>query len=309
MDMRLRAYCSDLVNRKGEALFIVAGAPPIIKLEDGRMEELSNTRVRPEHVKDIARSMMSQDDFDELAVKHEMSMSISESGLGRFRANIFSQRNTFGIVMSRVRQSIPILQDKAVPKPLIDTILGSNGLVLFVNNRESRHLQMRLIDYRNSKRRGHIMTIENPIECLHVHRLSLVTQREIGTDVASYSSAIETIERFQPDFIYVDEIKTAEMLAKLSWLSHSGRVVMSSVSATSISSVLNVARGLLSDAAGGLNLIQEFISQLTMVVHVLPDGDLFALRIGAREKEVFIKGDLDALNANDLNYRVGAESS
>ncbi len=169
--MELNEYLKILANNDGSDLYLTAEAPPVGKFE-GTLRPLEKVRLTPTRIKEIAYSLMNEDQQKAFESVPEMNLAISEPGIGRFRVNIFKQRNSFALVIRNIKIDIPNADKLGLPAILRKSIMEKRGLVLFIGGTGSGKSTSlaALIDYRNTNSSGHIITIEDPIEYLHPHK-------------------------------------------------------------------------------------------------------------------------------------------
>ncbi|MFT6274600.1 MAG: twitching motility protein PilU [Halioglobus sp.] len=171
----------------------------------------------------------------------EMNLATSVSGYGRFRINIFRQRNEVSLVARNIVADIPNWKDLGLPPLLTDVVMKKRGLMLFVGatgSGKSTSLAA-LIDYRNSNSSGHIVTIEDPVEFVHSHKKSLVNQREVGVDTRSWHNALKNALRQAPDVILVGEIRDRETMEHALAFSETGHLCISTLHANNTNQALD----------------------------------------------------------------------
>ena len=189
-------------------LYITVGCAPAYRV-NGVVRPAGKRELSKEETEHLAISIMSekhQREFDETS---EQNIGVQFEGLGRFRVNVFKQRGHVGLVIRQIKAEPPSLEELNLPPVLKDVAMSKRGLVLMVGatgSGKSTTLAS-LIDYRNSNQAGHIVTIEDPIEFVHPHKKSIITQREIGTDTHSYHNAIKSALRQAPDVVLIGEIR------------------------------------------------------------------------------------------------------
>ncbi len=192
-------------------------------------------------LKDIAYGLMSleqQKDFEQIP---EMNLAISETGIGRFRVNIFKQRNNIALVIRNIKVDIPNADKLGLPEILKKSIMEKRGLVLFVGGTGSGKSTSlaALIDYRNANSSGHIITIEDPIEYIHPHKKSLVNQREVGVDTLCYEDALKNALRQAPDVILIGEIRTRETMEHALAFAETGHLCLSTLHANNANQAMD----------------------------------------------------------------------
>jgi len=203
-----------ILAEKGSDLYLSVGSVPMIKI-DGRMTPVGEESLTQERMLQITRSLLSNDaDFHEFMKTKSRNLAYSIPGVGRFRVNGFFQRNAIAFVIRAIRSNIPTLESLQLPAIIGNLALEKRGLILFVGATGSgKSTSMAaMIQYRNANESGHILTIEDPIEFLHRNQKSLVNQREVGIDAATYEEALENALRQAPDVILMGEIRSRETM-------------------------------------------------------------------------------------------------
>lgn len=202
-----------MVSKKASDLFITAGMPPSIKV-NGKLKPVSQTTLTPDQARDIVYSVMNDNQRAEFERTNECNFAISASGVGRFRASAFVQRNFAGMVLRRIETRIPTIDELNLPPILKNLSMVKRGLVIFVGatgTGKSTSLAS-IIGYRNQNSTGHIITIEDPIEFVHQHAGCIITQREVGIDTSDYGVALKNTLRQAPDVILIGEVRSRETM-------------------------------------------------------------------------------------------------
>ena len=170
--------------------------------------------MKPGEIEEIANSVMTPEQRAQYQSSPEMNLAISRPGLGRYRVNIFRQRNQVSMVIRRLGTDLPNYRDLGLPPALMQMIMQKRGLVLFVGGTGSGKSTSlaALIDYRNENTQGHIITIEDPVEFTHQHKGCIVNQREVGQDTDSFEDALANTLRQAPDVILIGEIRHRETI-------------------------------------------------------------------------------------------------
>ncbi|OED45666.1 type IV pili twitching motility protein PilT [Endozoicomonas sp. (ex Bugula neritina AB1)] len=226
--------------RKASDLFITVGFPVSIKL-DGKMLPLTKSPLDPTKAHDLVFSVMNDEQRQEYLKKNECNFAISESGIGRFRISAFKQRSHCGMVMRRIEQNIPDLDELNLPQVLQNLSMMKRGLVIVVGatgTGKSTTLAA-MIGHRNENDSGHIITIEDPIEFLHKHRQCMVTQREIGIDTDSYEVALKNTLRQAPDVIMIGEIRSKETMEYALAFAETGHLCVATLHANNANQALD----------------------------------------------------------------------
>ncbi len=230
-----------LMKQKGASdLFISAGFPPAIKL-DGQMTPVMDKPLQPEQAAIIMRSLMNDRQIKEFEATNECNFAISPPGIGRFRVNTFVQQGRVGGVMRTINTTIPTMEQLGLPEQLKKVVMEKRGLVLMVGatgSGKSTSLAA-MVGYRNANSRGHIITIEDPIEYVHPHNGCMVTQREVGQDTFSWENALKNTLRQAPDVIQIGEIRTRETMEHAVNFAETGHLVLSTLHANSANQALD----------------------------------------------------------------------
>jgi len=238
--MEFNDYLKILVQNDGSDLYLTAGAPPAAKFQ-GTLKPLENIKLTKERLKEIAYGLMDNDQQNAFEHLPELNLAISEPGIGRFRVNIFKQRNCFALVIRNIKVDIPNADKLGLPLVLKQSIMEKRGLILFVGGTGSGKSTSlaALIDYRNSNSSGHIITIEDPIEYIHPHKKSLVNQREVGVDTLSYEDALKNTLRQAPDVILIGEIRSQETMEHALAFAETGHLCLSTLHANNANQALD----------------------------------------------------------------------
>ena len=238
--MDFRDYLKTMVEKDASDLYLSSGAPASAKIH-GMLTPLEAEKLTSERIKTIAYSVMNSEQTVEFEHRPEMNLAISESGIGRFRVNIFRQRNTISMVIRNIKTDIPDWEQLGLPSVLTDVIMEKRGLVLFVGatgSGKSTSLAS-LIDYRNSHSAGHIITIEDPVEFVHSHKKSIVNQREVGLDTECYEDALKNTLRQAPDVILIGEIRDRDTMEHALAFAETGHLAISTLHANNANQALD----------------------------------------------------------------------
>ena len=238
--MRITQWLKILSSEGGSDLYLSTGAPPCAKFQ-GQLKPIDSQIMQPGEIKDIAYEVMDATQIAEFEKELEMNLATSISGYGRFRVNIFLQRNEVGIVARNIVADIPQWQDLRLPAILPEVVMRKRGLVLFVGatgSGKSTSLAA-LIDYRNSNSSGHIVTIEDPVEYVHSHKKSIVNQREVGVDTRSWHNALKNTLRQAPDVILIGEIRDRETMEHAIAFAETGHLCISTLHANNANQALD----------------------------------------------------------------------
>ena len=237
---RIEPWLRVLAENKGSDLYLATGAPPCAKFE-GQLKPISKEPLKPGDVEAIADEIMDETQRDDFRRELEMNLAISIPNCGRFRVNIFRQRNEVSIVARYIVMDIPHWQDLGLPEVLPDLIMRKRGLILFVGatgSGKSTSLAA-MIDHRNSHSSGHIVTIEDPVEFVHRHKKSIVNQREIGVDTRNWHNALKNTLRQAPDVILIGEIRDRETMEHAISFAETGHLCISTLHANNANQALD----------------------------------------------------------------------
>jgi len=238
--VRITEWLKLLSTKNGSDLYLSTGAPPCAKFE-GQLKPIASEIMQPGEIREIAYELMDPTQQAEFEKELEMNLATSISGYGRFRVNIFIQRNEVGIVARNIVADIPSWQSLRLPPILTEVMMRKRGLVLFVGatgSGKSTSLAA-LIDYRNSNSSGHIVTIEDPIEYVHSHKKSIVNQREVGVDTRSWHNALKNTLRQAPDVILIGEIRDRETMEHAIAFAETGHLCISTLHANNANQALD----------------------------------------------------------------------
>jgi len=219
------------VERRASDLHLKVGSPPVLRI-DGRLQPLIEyRRLTQEDVVKLAFSMMNQGQREKFKEKNEADFAYGVPGLGRFRVNVFMQRGTVGIVMRAIPTKMATFEDLTLPSVIGRLSSENRGLILVTGTTGSGKSTTlaSMIDYINSTRTEHIMTIEDPIEFLHRDKKSLVNQREIGMDTESFAQALRSALRQDPDIILVGEMRDFDTISVALTAAETGHLVLSTL--------------------------------------------------------------------------------
>ena len=229
-----------IVERDGSDLYLSTGAPASMKIQ-GQLTAVSEHAYQNGEVRAIAYAIMDDGQIAEFESKPEMNLAISEPKVGRFRVNIFKQRNEVAMVIRVIKTEIPNYRNLGLPEILPQLVMEKRGLVLFVGGTGSGKSTSlaSLIDYRNTNSAGHIITIEDPVEFVHRHKKSIVNQREVGMDTDCYEDALQNTLRQAPDVILIGEIRSRETMEHALAFAETGHLCLSTLHANNANQALD----------------------------------------------------------------------
>jgi len=211
--VNIEDFFRKMVEIEASDLYLTVAKPPMYRAE-GKIEVGGDHPFTPEELGDIAQAIMNDKQKKEFTETMEMNMAMSLPAISRFRVNIFQQRGSVGMVIRRIKADVLSLEQMSLPPILGDIVMTKRGLVLVVGatgSGKSTSLAA-MIDHRNTHEAGHIITIEDPIEFVHRHKQSIITQREVGFDTHSFQAALKNTLRQAPDVILIGEIRDTETM-------------------------------------------------------------------------------------------------
>jgi twitching motility protein PilU len=213
MSLRLHDLLSAMVEEDASDLYITINSPPLLRVQ-GFNQPIGDVPLTGVDTEALASSVMSDEERAEFGKSKEMNLGISVRDLGRFRVNVLRQRGSVAMVIRQIKTKIPSLQQMGLPPILQDIMTAKRGLILVTGatgSGKSTSLAA-MIGHRNENTKGHIITIEDPIEFMHPNRGCVVTQREVGADTNSFAAALKNTLRQAPDVILIGEIRDAETM-------------------------------------------------------------------------------------------------
>ena len=222
-----------MVSKKASDLFVTVGIPPSLKV-DGQILPVKTDSLSAQAARELAFSLMDESQRQSFEVEKDTNFAVNPEALGRFRVNVFQQQGQVGMVVRRISSHIPSFEELNLPSPILEKIaLMRRGLVFFVGGTGTgkSSTQAAVIGYRNHHTRGHIVTVEDPIEFVHQHDRCIVTQREVGVDTGSYRSALENAMRQAPDVIQIGEVRTSETMKSAIVFAETGHLCLATLHA------------------------------------------------------------------------------
>src|ERR1700759_2397286 len=229
-----------MVEKKGSDLFITAGFPPAIK-GDGEIRPQSDRSLSAEQSAGMVRAIMNDRQTKEFDATKECNFAIAPPGIGRFRVSAFVQQGYTGAVVRTINAKIPTLEELELPPVLKEVVLSKRGFVILVGGTGSGKSTSlaAMVGYRNEKTRGHIVTIEDPVEYVHQHKGCVITHREVGIDTDSWHTALKNTLRQAPDVILIGEIRDRETMEYGVQFAETGHLVLATLHANSANQALD----------------------------------------------------------------------
>ncbi len=237
--MKIHDLLSRIVKEGASDGFITAEAPPCIKV-DGQIFPISDKPLNDEQALALVESTMRPDQQEYFRDHNECNYAIT-SDIGRFRASAYVQRGRAGLVVRRINTQIPTIEELGLPPIIRDLSMTKRGLVIFVGatgTGKSTSLAS-MVGYRNRNSRGHIISIEDPIEYLHEHAGCIITQREVGMDTESFQVALKNTLRQAPDVILIGEVRTAETMQHALTFAETGHLCLCTLHANNANQALD----------------------------------------------------------------------
>lgn len=226
-------YLRYMVEKDASDIYFTVGVPPSFRIEGIVAPHTDTPPLTPDDTENIARAIMSERQKKKFEEDMEMNLALYSPKFGRFRVNIFRQKSFVGIIIRQIKLHIKTIDDWGLPSIMKDIVMTKRGLVLIVGatgSGKSTTLAA-MIDYRNSNEQGHIISVEDPIEFVHEHKKSLITQREIGFDTHNYENSLKNTLRQAPDVILIGEIRDAETMENAVTFAETGHLCLSTLHA------------------------------------------------------------------------------
>ena len=229
-----------MVEREGSDLFLTKGFPPAIKV-DGTIHKATDTPLSADQAAIMVRSIMNDKQIKEFDSTKECNFAIAPQGIGRFRVSAFIQQGFVGAVLRTITTEIPTLEDLDLPPILKDVVMNKRGLCIIVGGTGSGKSTTlaAMIGHRNHNSRGHIVSIEDPVEYVHPHSGCVITQREVGLDTESWHAALKNTLRQAPDVILIGEIRDKETMEYGIQFAETGHLCLATLHANSANQALD----------------------------------------------------------------------
>jgi twitching motility protein PilU len=238
--MNIEDLLGRMVKEGASDGFITAGAPPSIKV-DGEIHPIFDAPLTEQETRELVLSTLRKDQQEDFQKHHECNYAMSSESLGRFRASAFVQRGKYGLVVRRIQSEIPTVDELGLPPIIKELAMTKRGLVIFVGatgTGKSTSLAA-VVGYRNHNSRGHIISIEDPIEYIHEHAGCIITQREVGMDTESFDVALKNTLRQAPDVILIGEVRTAETMRQALTFAETGHLCLCTLHANNANQALD----------------------------------------------------------------------
>jgi twitching motility protein PilU len=223
-------YLKEMAERNASDLYLTQGFPPAIRVDDN-LFNISTEKLDVKALNEILGMVLTNRQRREYETSMELNTSLDMGKYGRFRLNVFQQKQSPGLVIRRVKTKIPSFEELKIPALLKDLALTKRGLILvtgMTGSGKSTTLAA-MLNYRNSAKPGHIVTIEDPIEYYHEHQKCVVTQREVGVDTEDYATALKNVLRQRPDVVLVGEARDRIVMEQALATAETGHLCLSTL--------------------------------------------------------------------------------
>src|SRR5678816_1173627 len=229
-----------MADKKASDIFISVGAPINIKI-NGNAVPVNQTMMTPEAVKQLLYEVLNERQIKEYEEEMELNTAYALEGVGAFRISAFRQKGSPAVVVRYIPGSIPSIDSLGVPEVLKEIIMQKRGLILMVGatgSGKSTSLSA-MLDYRNERKSGHILTLEDPVEFIFQNKKSIVNQREVGTDTKAFETALKNALRQAPDCILIGEIRDKQTMAMSLAYAQSGHLALATLHANNSYHAMN----------------------------------------------------------------------
>ncbi|HEU4345118.1 MAG TPA: PilT/PilU family type 4a pilus ATPase [Candidatus Binatia bacterium] len=315
--MDIQDYFKVMVEKDSSDLYLTVARPPMYRV-DGKVQEGAGEPFKPPDLEALAQSFMSQEQWDEFKEKREMNLALALPNVSRFRVNVYRQRGSIGMVIRKIKVDIPSLDSLGLPPVLKTIAMLKRGLILVVGGTgagKSTTLAS-MIDVRNSIDEGHIITIEDPIEFVHRHKKSIVSQREVGLDTNSFEDALVNAMRQAPDVILIGEIRNSETMEAAITFADTGHLCFGTLHSTNANQSFERILNFFPPVRHSQILLQLSLNLRAIVsqrlVPGVSGGRLAALEVlldTPRIKDLIKKGEIDMLKeAMEQGIQEGCQS-
>lgn len=240
LEQSLEKLVTYMVEKKASDLFITVGLPPCLKV-NGTVMPITKNKLSQTECEGLVLATMDDDQWEEFRRHKELNYAVVSDTAGRFRASAFYQRGDIGIVLRRIETDIPTPESLMLPPILSELVMNKRGIIIFVGatgTGKSTSLAA-LIGHRNKNSRGHIVSIEDPIEFVHQHQGCIITQREVGVDTESFDVALKNTLRQAPDVILIGEIRTPSAMQHAITFAETGHLVLATLHANNANQALD----------------------------------------------------------------------
>ena len=286
MSLNLRALLQEMIEREASDLHITAGERPKLRVDGDITNSSVETVMTPKDTLQLAYSVLTEQQKKRFEFEDELDFSFGIQNLARFRGNVFKQRGCVAMVLRMIPFSVRTFEDLGLPPVVARLAERPRGLILVTGptgSGKSTTLAA-MIDKINRDRKGHIITVEDPIEFIHRHQNCIVNQREIGTDTKSFAAALKYALREDPDIILVGEMRDLETIAAALTIAETGHLVLATLhtnsAAESINRIIDVfPSGQQSQVRAQLAFVLEGVLTQTLLQKARGKGRMMACEI------------------------------
>ncbi len=286
MTLNLRALLEEMIERGGSDLHITAGERPKIRVDGDMTDTQSDTVLTPKDTIQLAYSVLTENQKKRFELEDELDFSFGIQHLARFRGNCFKQRGCVAMVLRMIPFTVQTFEDLGLPPIVAKMAERPRGLILVTGptgSGKSTTLAA-MLDKINRERRGHIITVEDPIEFIHKHQGCLVNQREVGTDTKSFGAALKFALREDPDVILVGEMRDLDTISSALTIAETGHLVLATLhtnsAAESINRIIDVfPSGQQSQVRAQLAFVLEGVMTQTLLQRSRGKGRVMAMEI------------------------------
>jgi twitching motility protein PilT len=229
-----------MVQKHASDLHLTSGTPPMLRV-DGEMVPTPFEKLTPDTCQRLIYSLLTDQQRQQFEAKNELDLSFGIKGVGRVRMNVFRQRGSVGAALRSIQSSFMTFEELGLPQVVYEVLKTPKGLVLVTGptgSGKSTSLAS-MIDYLNTHRTGHIITVEDPIEFIHQHKKCIVNQREVGQDTSSFANALKYVLRQDPDIILVGEMRDLETIQAALTIAETGHLVFATLHTNDAVSTMN----------------------------------------------------------------------
>jgi len=271
----LTKMLAEMKRRQGSDMYVSVGAAPCVKVH-GELQPVIEQNLTREQALALVRETMSEEQFRRYESDKEANFAVNVDGVGRFRVSAMWQQGLPAMVIRRIETEIPTFEALRLPEILREGCMAKRGLVLFVGatGAGKSSTQAAMVGYRNQNSSGHILTIEDPVEFVHQHGRSIVTQREVGTDTPSFDTALKNSLRQAPDVILIGEIRSQETMEFALAFAETGHLCMATLHANNANQALDRIMNLVPEEKHR-QLLFDLAMNLKMIVaqQLIPNSD------------------------------------
>lgn len=298
--LKILPFLKLAVDKNASDIYFTTNSPAMLKIE-GEMFKAGEALMSNDLIRELATSMMTPDQIQKFDAELEIDLATDAGGLGRFRINVFTQRNTIAMVLRYIRNEIPRLDSLHLPPVLKDLIMLKRGMILMVGATGSGKTTTlaSMISHRNENTAGHILCIEDPVEFIHPNKRSIVNQREVGTDTLSYERALKSSLREAPDVILIGEIRARDTMDSVVQLANTGHLALSTLHANNAFQALQRIVNLYPD-----ELRAQLFMDLSMSLRAIVSQRLVRRKDGRRTAAVEVLVNTPYIADLILNRRI-----